>query len=1829
MIDNILSIVKLIIAILPFVILCLASNRVNLPHSERSKQFAMPVISVVYSIAAMLLINPINNWLLKIIKNLPKWINSLAGLIASEDFDSAITSISNAVQSLIEKLNLNFWIFFISNTVIIIAYLLIKKICLKIIAKTVKNESELHTRVAELFYEFFYERNKWCLKEEYVQTRSLLKVFYYCAVILSATLMAVSSRFYFEGLLKSVFYPVFGVLIVGELFFYLDDITKKEYSGEILGEDEEAYRIVNYSLLRRFLRSIFGDKLLAENTTVNNSLAYDLTTEEIIHDLERSDDQKIVSFAAYIDALNRTGFQIDHKYLYSSLDLLNGKSILFNNPFYNDLIPYAFYPMNRALLSHKKVLVVLGRHSVEDDITDWLERGIEAVTNIPFLWNIGILNGEKQDLDIGIVTRSEVLNIKMQNANSEFLENVGFFVIIEPSKIISTAQIGLNMLAKKCRVPEDKSITFCICDQNCDGLVDALSHILMTGLTEVSATGRHLGTSSHMCWEADGECLQHRIVPNVSRYLGMGTELSLAALKNQVSKTQWYGGEAFPVSDIRWISKQYFYELTKYAGLPTGQEELDERFFTSSNFWSADIEKNSYLIVEDESNNMFEVLREFSTRTTEQGFINVISPEYLLKDYMADNASIFEADAKAIPLIVPDYTRSNRNTVLRLVLMMSTAPVAKDVLEKEFSLLGITVFDLKMQIWYELYNCYSKAEKSLMLPKEYEKAVQRVATEKIVVDDGEWDIDIICIKNSYNLRTGKTEVTYYVSDQEFIKQCVNELTSAEYVSEDEKGGLHYLGAELRGQIYQKYLPGQFFTLGGKYYEMQYLTAAGQILVRRAADHITGRPSYRQIREYVIHGTRPSEKIGSVQNVSGMRIVKEFADVSVSTHGYYRMKKYNDFSTAKKISFEGDGNGIPDRIYRNKEILRIDLPEANGGVSDNVRYTITLLFNEIFRTLFADNQAYICAVTDESFMSDKDEINPLTYSVKGDGCEIKKDSIYFIEDSQLDLGLTVAIERNLQRILGMINDYLEWHKKAFEESINPPEEPQSDVVFGEAEPEEESKNGFIASVKRFFKKMKDKRENKKDKKKNIPTVEEINPEEETGSEITEEITDDVEVDPAGEAHSVEKTELTEMPFEEDVYQSDDDQKDTFGFSTERPPYYERYYLLYGMDSELPFLDLDGTLQYLTERGFDQNELKQARNGKEIAAMIEATYKPGKPDARYCDFCGTEIYGVEYETLSDGRDRCLSCGRTAIKSVVEFRKIFEDVKRNMEAFFGIRINVGIRVEMVNSKTLHKRLGKAFVPTPNQDGRVLGVAINDKEGYTLLIENGSPRMASMLTMAHELTHIWQYINWNDKAIRKKYGKKMRLEIYEGMAKWVEIQYAYLINEVAVAKREELITAYRDDEYGHGFLRYRANYPFSTGTVITKPTPFLNIDTPLSPEYCGTITVRMPTNGINPGDINNDPPAKRRRPIGNVPKKKTGSRTRKEAPKYAFSLLNDEEKNIYLTVLNALNDFAEEINLSDAKITEESAGKIISYIKIDHPEIFWYRHGATFYFDSETHIVNRIRFVYCMSRDEAQTRKKKVDTIVDIFMNSLSDDMSEYEVALSAYEDIIKLVDYDTIGLERQSGKIESPEVSDDLRSIYGVFINRKAVCSGYAKAYQYLLNQCGIECAYVTSDTHAWNLVKLEGDYYHLDVTWGDSSDTKNGKNQNETVNYDCFCMTTEEVLRLDSHKPDNTVPIPNCTATRCNYHRRNGLYFDSYDYESVKNAACKYVGKGKTDVSFKFGSEAVYKLAKKSLIDNDEIRKIITQINSSQTVKFSPNYSYATRDDRWTVVFFLKK
>ena len=1506
MIHNILRYGRYLLALLPFIFFVYRNWKANLKKPERSRQFLMPLLALIYCLLIFRYLNKINDLLTAFIYAIPHLLTRLSTWIAGL-FDGKIAAVAKVISRLADfvtrllaRLKIVFILFFAENTLFLLAHIWIKRIVLQFLKRICKPGQVLHDKVAGLFYEEDPDTHNWYIKKHFGQARTLLKSAYFGTTAITIVAGLASFALYRAGWLETLFLPVFGIIIVGELYFILDGLTREEMKEEFEGIDAEAAGGVDMRPLRDVLRRLFGDKLISEDTSVSSDMRRVRSNDELLADFENSDDRVLETYGRFMRQKTQKGLELDQNYLMSGEDLLRGKSVLFNNPFYYDLIPYIFYPINHLLLQHKKVLIILGRHDTEEDAKTWCSQGLFEVTNIPELWNIGVLTEEAQeDLHIGIVTRSSVHDLKLHEANRDFFSEVAFVILMEPSRLVTTAQVGLNSIVRHCRMRasgmDDQPITYCSMDKNCDGLVDALSHILMTSLTEVAATNRHEGVSSYMCWSPDEEFLQHRMLPHISRYLGVGTELAFAGLKHQIPHADWYGGESFPVVDMHWISKQYYYDLLHYADKPTVQEGIDTYFHTTPNLWNAKKEDDHYMIVEDEAFNMFEIRRDFATRASGQGFVNVISSEYLLKDYMAENNGIFNTDPKAIPYIVADYAHTERNVILRLCLRMSVDAVPEEEFLRELMLVGLDTVHPTESLWHWVCTYYhgddieidSEERELLVLPV---RGRERRLTHETIQR-----------KRKYSFRTGKMENTFSITDQDFIGIMLGDLQNAGYIAEDEKGEQQYLGAELKGHIFQKYLPGQFFTLGGKYYEMLRLTSDGRVLVRRAADHINGRPLYRQVRSYHLSDLRDSELMGDNVSISGLKITRQYADIRVETPAYWEMVRYNDFEKGNLVTI----NGVPERTYRGKQVLRVELP---GDATPEVYNTLVLMLNEVFRSLFAENQDFIVAALPGEVEK------PLTYSLDG----VEGNCFYIIEDSQLDIGLLEAVRRNLKRIFGIVTDYLDWNAEMVEKSQNPPPEPEPDdtpIEFPQPEEGEEPPKkgikGIISKIGGFFKKIWNAIKNFfskifgklfKRKKKDAPEegteipaevpeegaeapveapvegvetegapIEEASagpadeavadevPAEEIPTEEAPEEEAPAEEIPADEApaeetpaeapeeessmsmfsaasglddipdEAVEDVPVPEHPTDKTVIDGDlvefePEQVLVPGEEHTKKPYHERYYLLYGGTSVPAQLDPAATLDYLKQLGFDRNELKQAREGKNIAEMIGRTFDPNRAGAHYCDFCGCELVGNEYERLEDGRERCMSCGATALKSAAEFNALYKEVVRNLEIFYGVKNSVGVHVQMVNAKKLHKKLKKSFVPTGNSDGRVLGVAIRTGDNYEILLENGAPRLQSAMTMAHEMTHIWQYLNWNRKEITQSYGKEHELEVYEGMAKWAEIQYAYLIGEPAAAKMEEMITENRDDEYGRGFIMYRKKYPLSYGVSLSgKKTPFM----------------------------------------------------------------------------------------------------------------------------------------------------------------------------------------------------------------------------------------------------------------------------------------------------------------------------------------------------------------------------------------------------------------------
>lgn len=102
----------------------------------------------------------------------------------------------------------------------------------------------------------------------------------------------------------------------------------------------------------------------------------------------------------------------------------------------------------------------------------------------------------------------------------------------------------------------------------------------------------------------------------------------------------------------------------------------------------------------------------------------------------------------------------------------------------------------------------------------------------------------------------------------------------------------------------------------------------------------------------------------------------------------------------------------------------------------------------------------------------------------------------------------------------------------------------------------------------------------------------------------------------------------------------------------------------------------------------------------------------------------------------------------------------------------------------------------------------------------------------------------------------------------------------------------------------------------------------------------------------------------------------------------------------------------------------------------------------------------------------------------------------SLSEYEKVKAINQYLCDNITYSSG--DSPYLPIQ-HTPYGALVNGDCVCEGYAKAAQLLLKMCGMETYYVVGDTpeggHGWNLVKVDGEYYQLDITWNDVDSSPN--------------------------------------------------------------------------------------------------------------------------------------
>ncbi len=305
-----------------------------------------------------------------------------------------------------------------------------------------------------------------------------------------------------------------------------------------------------------------------------------------------------------------------------------------------------------------------------------------------------------------------------------------------------------------------------------------------------------------------------------------------------------------------------------------------------------------------------------------------------------------------------------------------------------------------------------------------------------------------------------------------------------------------------------------------------------------------------------------------------------------------------------------------------------------------------------------------------------------------------------------------------------------------------------------------------------------------------------------------------------------------------------------------------------------------------------------------------------------------------------------------------------------------------------------------------------------------------------------------------------------------------------------------------------------------------------------------------------------------------------------YAYQTLTEEEQTVYGEIVQAFTERAEEARISttDPAVMERA----YTAVRCDHCEFFWVEEFAyVTYTRGDVITAISVRPGYAMTAEEQALLQTRIDAEADRMLADVPADGSDFDKALYVYETLIREVDYDINAADNQT--------------IVGAFLNHATVCQGYSYATQYLLGRLGIPCATVTGtadgEAHAWNLVFMDGAYYYVDTTWGNSLYVSRNEYGTEDivpykyVDYDYFGLTTQ--LLLATHQPDGDIPLPVCTATADNYYVHEGLYIESWDADRIGDLFRRGYENGEDIVRVRFSDSSLYEQALTYFLDEGNL------------------------------------
>lgn len=193
-------------------------------------------------------------------------------------------------------------------------------------------------------------------------------------------------------------------------------------------------------------------------------------------------------------------------------------------------------------------------------------------------------------------------------------------------------------------------------------------------------------------------------------------------------------------------------------------------------------------------------------------------------------------------------------------------------------------------------------------------------------------------------------------------------------------------------------------------------------------------------------------------------------------------------------------------------------------------------------------------------------------------------------------------------------------------------------------------------------------------------------------------------------------------------------------------------------------------------------------------------------------------------------------------------------------------------------------------------------------------------------------------------------------------------------------------------------------------------------------------------------------------------------------YHMLEDAPQSLYRQIYANANDLTRAF-VPVELVSPAQLKSTFAAVVNDHPELFWVDTAYSYKYAGDG--TAEIDLQFNRTADDMEAAKELFNSNAEEILSGARNLSSAYDQEVFVHDRLIEGVSYQLGAPMNQSA--------------YSALVSKETVCAGYARAFQYLMQQLSVPCYYCTGyagQNHAWNIIQLDDGFYNADATWDDT-------------------------------------------------------------------------------------------------------------------------------------------